>query len=33
VEELRIELRKGVEVAPGDLEPHHGCTHLDSSCL
>jgi hypothetical protein len=33
MEELAVELRKGIEVAPGDLEPHDGGTHLCSSSI
>jgi hypothetical protein len=33
MEELAVELRKGIEVATGDLEPHDGGTHLCSSSI
>jgi hypothetical protein len=33
VKELGVELRKGVEVAARDLEPHDGRAHEGSSCI
>src|SRR4029450_468963 len=27
-EQVAVEAGEGVEVAPGDLEPHHWCCHL-----
>src|SRR5262249_45382787 len=32
-EQVAVELRQGLKVTSGDLKPHHGCTHVGSSCL
>src|SRR4029453_11044939 len=31
-EQVAVEAGEGVEVAPGDLEPHHWCCHLYLLC-